>query len=570
MKEGYITAALSRGDIHCWTRDEQGNLKHYQADVGDYSYLFIPANDGTNQYRNMFGVPMKRIDFASPNEMRKYALGREGVCESDISPIYKYLLDNFSNAATNAPYNALGYDIEVDFDLEEGKGYPKPDNPFGEINSISAFDHSRETYVMFIPDHLQDTITLTDDEFPVEIHWVSSERDLLMAFAAYLDHIDILYGWNVNEYDIPYIMERAILHFGDDALTMFCRNGIKARRHEYTNSWGDDVWTWILMGRCHVDMQDLYKKFVPGEKPSFSLNAIAELELGLEKVEYDGDLGELYRVNPQKFYEYSLHDSRLLMLLERKKEIIRMGMTYARDSCVLPTDATGSVKPIDHGFIKFCRTKGNIVVPDKVEQEKEKFEGAIVYDTIPGRHGEVFTIDLTALYPSVMIMLGLSPETLLMQCRGGLDDYVSIISRHDRDVEVEIEGTGEVIVVPAWELDDIIRENGYTISANGTIFDGTLGLLAEFAKSGFELRNQQKAIMKQAYKDGDKAKGDLYNLLQGVTKIRNNSIYGATGNKGFRLFDIRMAKSITLSGQIVSKHQAFAANDLLEEICNAA
>lgn len=567
MNESYIDATEAHGLIHCWTRDEQGTLKHTQVDSGDYSYLFIPANDGTDQYKNIFGVPMKRVDFKSPHDMRQYAIERDGVCESDVKPSFKYLLDNFSKAPTDAPYNALAYDIEVDFDLSDGKGYPMPTDPFGEINSFSCFDHSRETYVMFIPDKHQGNVKLNDEDYPVEIHWVASERDMLMAFASYIEHIDILYGWNTSSYDLPYIMERAIYHFDNDALTMFCRNGLKARKRDYTDKFGNDIWTWVLAGRCHLDMMELYKKFVPGEKPSFSLNAIAELELEMEKIEYDGDLGELYRENPQKFYEYSLHDSRLLLLLENKKEIIRMAMTYARDSCVLPTDATGSVKPIDHGFIKFCREKGNIVVPDKTEHEKEKFDGAIVYDTLEGRHGYLFTIDLTALYPSVMIMLGLSPETLLMQCRGEVDDYVAIVSRHDKEISVFVEGTNELVKLPAWEMDDIIRDNGYTISASGTIFDGSLGLLSEFTKNGFDLRVEQKEIMAKAYKEGNKARGDLYNLLQSVTKIKNNSIYGCCGNLHFRLFDIRMAKSITLTGQIVSKHQAFKTNDVINEIC---
>lgn len=566
----YIDCKLNKGKITTWVRSEDG-IQTVQYPLEDYLYLFTPANnqDVEADYHSLNGTKMRKVRFQNPKTMDEFARNHSATHESDVRPVYKCLIDNFSKADPSSPFHFLPFDIEVDFDLEDGRGYPSIFDPFGEINSISVFDYSRMTYVMFIPDHLRGKIDIRPgDGLPLDIFWTASERDMLMLFASYLSDIDVISAWNGDGFDIPYIMERALLHFGDDATTMFCRDGIPARKREYTDSFKQDIWTWEFAGRVHVDMQQLYKKFIPGEKPTTKLSAIAEIEnLGIEKMEYDGDLGTLYRENPQKFFAYSLRDSELLKAMEDKKQLVKMAMLYARDTCVLPTDATGSVKPIEHGFIKFCREKDNIVLPDRGEKkESQEFPGAIVYDTIPGRHGYVFTVDLAALYPSCMIMLGLSPETVAFQCKGTYDDYVAVMSRSEEPVEVVLEDTAESVTLPGWEVHDLIKEEGFTLSAYGTAFKGHLGLLAEYVKSGFDRRVAEKKIMADAYKAGDKAKGDLYNLFQAVTKIRNNSIYGCVGNEFFRLYDIRIAASITLTGQMISKQQAVVANQILNEI----
>jgi DNA polymerase elongation subunit (family B) len=215
--------------------------------------------------------------------------------------------------------------------------------------------------------------------------------------------------------------------------------------------------------------------------------------------------------------------------------------------------------------MKFWRKKGNIILADRKENTRSKFKGAIVYDTVSGRHGMGFTIDLGSLYPSTMGVLGCSPETLLMQCIGGMDDYVAIIERRSDNIELEInDATKEKIEITAIELSDLIRESGYTISANGTIFSGKMGLLAEFACEGLKLRKMYQGKMRECEEAKDLDGYKVFNLRQKVTKTRNNSIYGVTGEPSFRLYDSRISQSITLSAQFISKHQAVYGDKLLD------
>lgn len=563
----YIDIIEHKGTIHAWERDVDGVLHHIEEPVEDYLYLFMTDNTGAATHKNIHGHPLRKVTFDTKRELKAFADDRkEIVFESDLNPVYRFMIERYLDTNTAAPYNLCLFDIEVQFNLADGLGYPSIQNPFGEINSISIYDSSMECYIMLIPIEMQGVVRLKDEYhgIPVETFWTRSERDMLLIFADYLEHVDIISGWNSIAFDVNYIIARATRHFGEKkAIRMFCRDNLPARKREFTNEYGEDTWEWMLAGRSHLDMMMLFKKFNPGEKKSFKLDSICEEVLGESKIEFEDDLGALFEENPQKFYEYSLHDSRLLKMLDDKTKIIDLAMMMARDMCALPKDVTGSVNIINMALMKFCRKKDNIVLPDMSDMQKEDFDGALVYDTIAGRHGLVFTIDLTALYPSAIILIGMSKENLLYQAKNGYEDYIKIMSRANEEIEVYDERMGEWFVIPADGLESMIRTNGWCISGNGTVFDGTTGILAEFTKEGFDQRKHYQNLMGQT---DDKRLYEQYNLYQSVLKIRNNSIYGILSQPAFRMADIRISASTTATGRLISLWQAQMANQLVEEL----
>lgn len=564
----YVDVCEYNNEIHAWERDEHGALSHITAPTRDYLYMYVRDNTGHGGFWNMQNEQMKQLNFKTRKDMRNYAEGRKDVCESDIAPTYRFLMETYTDAVP--PTLNIGmYDIEVDFDLEDGNGYPLPNNPFGEINAISIYNTQKQMYAMFIPVQHRDGIEVIDDRdgIPIELYWCSDERDMLMMFAQYITDIDILIAWNGDVFDLPYIMARSINIFGVRyAETMYCRNGIPATSREYESMYGEMLTEWQLKGRTHLDMMLLFKKFNPGELKSFALAAVCEEILDESKIDFEDDLGSLYRENPQRFYEYSLHDARLLKKLNDKTRIIELAIIFAVMNVVRYSDVTGAVRPIEHGFMKFCRAKSNIVLPSKKDNEREKFEGAIVYDTIEGRHNMMMTVDLTGLYPYTMIMLGLSPETFIMQLRGGYEDYIKVTTRTSDTVTVTLVESGDEISLQADELDTIIRDNGYVIAGSGAIFNGELGLLAEFVQHGANLRKDYQRQMSEAYKAGNNEDGARLNGYQGAVKVLNNSIYGATGEPSFRLYDVRLSRAITLTARVISKWQAQMANKCVNSL----
>lgn len=569
MDYSYIDAVETRDHLIVWCRGEDGELFKEKYPLSDYLYAYAPDNTGSPDMLDMWGEPVRKVSFSDKRKFRDWVKTRDNLCESDVRPVYKMLLDKFSEAPKNSPYNTMYYDIEVEVDLESGRGYPTPNNPYGEVNLFQAFDASKKKYVIIMNQSLRGQVSLSDPEFPVEIVYVKDERDMLHAISEVIEDIDVLAGWYTKGFDLPYLMVRAQIVLGEDvASKLFCRDGFSATSREFIDEYGEERVEYTLVGRQHLDMQELYKKFIPGEKTSFSLNAVCSDDIGEEKMEYDGDLGELYRENPQLFCEYGLRDVHLLRKLDAKHQIILLASTSARNNCVFFGDVTGSVRPIEMGLMKFCHAHG-VVLPDKKDNEKEKFPGAIVYDTVAGRHRKVFTIDLSGLYPSTMIMLGLSPETFIMQLEGGESDYRKVMTRSDAIVKLQILNRGsveEVVECHAHEVESLIRENGYTISGSGSIFNGELGWLAKFVQTGISLRKEYQKKSKDAFAAGDTYTGELYDLYQKVVKIGNNSVYGATGEASFRLFDLRMSMSITLTARLISKHQAIYANALVNQL----
>ncbi|MBG24157.1 MAG: hypothetical protein CMF22_11980 [Idiomarinaceae bacterium] len=561
----YISATESKGEIHVWERDQNG-LHHHIHPAENYTYLFMRDNTGTGEFKDLYGNPMKKVPFKDRRTLQEFARNRQDiVAESDVPLTYRFLLDEYSDTEVNSPYHVAYYDIETDFDLSEGLGYPVPEKPHGEINSFSVFDSAKKEYTMIFRHHLEDEVgVLEDDEYPVNILYAKSEWEMLHLFREVIEDSDILAAWNGDGYDLPYIIERLKVYMPEkEAASFLCRGGFPAKRRDFVDDMGNETWEWTLHGRCHLDMMKLFKKFHPSEQMSFALASICEEFLGESKIEFEDDLGSLYRENPRKFFEYSLHDSRLLMWLDRKMEVIKLAMMLARNHCVLPSDVCGSIKTIENGFIKFCRANGNIVLPDKQSPDKESFDGAVVYDTLSGRFGYQSTIDLTALYPSCMMLLGLSTETYIYQLANRYEDYIAVMSDSDEMVEIYDVNTNERLMAKAADIHQMIIDDGLCISANGSIFNGEMGLLSAYVKETFEMRKHYKKLMKTAETQTEREQHDLF---QKVLKIVCNSLYGAISNQFFRLFNIELARSITGTARCISKFQATMANDLVDEL----
>ena len=569
-RNGFIDSHETKDGVVVWERDHAGNLIREVFPVKDFCYCFVPSNKPQdNPVRDIYGTPLRKIEFESKFDLNQYAKRHSGsTSESDVPIKYRVLQDEYHDCHQDTPMNVEYYDIEVEFDLKDGRGYPTPSNPYGRINMFQFYSGQHKNYVIF---SLADAdVSVKDDNENIDVIVIDceTESELLRMVAEYLDDTDILLGWNTEGFDIPYIMARSEILFGTDmALRMYCRDNYRASKREFIDAYGNEAVEYKLVGRQNIDMMECYKKFIPSEKKSFALGAVSEEDLGITKEEYDGDLGELFRKDPELFMKYALRDVQLLKWLDEMHKIVDLVINMTRSSCVPCRDSTGSVKLIEYDLMKFAHARG-IILPDRKANEKESYDGAVVYDTVNGRHGYAGSVDLRSLYPFCMILLGLSTETMVYQLLGEYEDYIHVMTQDDSHGEVtfyDVASGEEYVALPS-ELYAIIKSEGWTISGAGTIFDGSLGLLAEYVQEGFALRSHYKDEMNKAFKAGDKVKGEMYNLYQKVVKVaRLNAVYGASGNENFRLFDIRLAKSITLTAQVISKQQAFAAHDYIEK-----
>jgi DNA polymerase elongation subunit (family B) len=216
---------------------------------------------------------------------------------------------------------------------------------------------------------------------------------------------DVVTGWNVEQFDIPYLVNRFRRVVGSEFTKKLSPWGIINER-EIVNAFGTQKLQEIVGISC-LDYLAMYKKFSFQMQESYKLDHIAHQELGERKLDYSdyANLQDLYERDYQKYIEYNIKDVALVRKLDQKLKMIEQVYAIAYDGKVNFQDAFTSVRMWDiiiHNYL----LNQNIVIPFFKKQEKERqIEGAFVKDPKPGMHNWVVSFDLNSLYPHLMMHL---------------------------------------------------------------------------------------------------------------------------------------------------------------------
>jgi DNA polymerase elongation subunit (family B) len=229
-----------------------------------------------------------------------------------------------------------------------------------------------------------------------------SEAKLFRAFQAYLKAIDpdIVSGWSVSQYDYPYLIKRAqTIGVSVSGLGRWGKPFA-----EYTTRDNKSSWQIRVKGRSTLDMIDAYKKLMimKGQKESYALKEISK-EYGFSYTDYGAKLQRLFDNGDwDTFLQYCRNDVISLENIDNHPDVILFEFyEYIRMICGTRIDDTlYNSKLIEmyllHAGIKPMPTKHHSNEP------KKKFEGAYVMAPPPGVHQNVGTVDLAALYPTIM------------------------------------------------------------------------------------------------------------------------------------------------------------------------
>ena len=219
--------------------------------------------------------------------------------------------------------NIAFFDIETDFDPE--RGFADPADPFMPITSISVYLQWLETMVcLAVPPK-----TLTMDQAKKELEGIDNvmlfekEGDMIDTFLTLIEDADILSGWNSEGYDIPYTVGRIQKVLSSDDTRRLCFWGEKPKKRTF-EKYGREQLSYDLIGRVHLDLLELYRKYTYEERHSFRLDAIGEHELGERKTVYEGSLDALYNNDFALFIEYNRQDTALLAKLEKKLKMVEL------------------------------------------------------------------------------------------------------------------------------------------------------------------------------------------------------------------------------------------------------
>ena len=583
----YVDAMFDRDQDIIRVVERRDGKRHYTEYSAKYTFYY---KDPKGKYKSVYGDPLSRIVCKNTKDFRKeVAINKEKTLfESDINPIFQCLSENYLNQ--DAPkLNIAFFDIETDFDPE--RGFADPADPFMPITSISVYLQWLETMIcLAVPPK-----TLTMEQAKAELEGIENvmlferEGDMIDTFLTLIEDADILSGWNSEGYDIPYTVNRTARVLSKDDTRRFCLWGQLPKKRDY-EKYGKAAVTFDLVGRVHLDSLELYRKYTYEERHTYRLDAIGEIEVGENKVPYEGTLDQLYNNDFRKFIEYNIQDTALLDKLDKKLRFIDLSNTVAHENTVLLQTTMGAVAVTEQGIINEAHNRG-LQVPNRKPRDDENTQAAGAYVAFPkkGLHKWVASMDLNSLYPSVIRALNMAPETIIGQIRPEISDarvhedmtlkkksfagswegrfateeYEAVMDQR-KDVALTIDWEdGRSDVLSGAEIYKLIFDNHmpWMLSANGTIFTQDFeGVIPGILKRWYAERKDMQKMLKKAKEAENKAEIEYWDKRQLVKKINLNSLYGAILNPGCRFFDKRIGQSTTLTGRQIVKHMSAEAN----------
>jgi DNA polymerase elongation subunit (family B) len=265
--------------------------------------------------------------------------------------------------------------------------------------------------------------------------------------------LDVVTGWNIEFFDIPYLVNRIILLFNEkEAKKLSPWKILDEKMVEFR---GKHNQSYNPFGLAVLDYYQLYRKFTFGNQESYKLDFIAQMELGEKKIDYSeyGNLLALYKNNYQKFIEYNIHDCVLVDRLDDKLKFLEQVMALAYDAKVNYNDTMTTVRSWDiiiHNYL----LEQNIVVPQmKKQYDHDALIGGFVKEVKTGLSKWVVSFDLNSLYPHLIMQYNISSETFIRRKQGF------------RTIDNLLTGAFEGSTFQG----EIIRDN-YCIAANGCMY----------------------------------------------------------------------------------------------------
>ena len=584
----YIDALYDREHDRIYVVERINGERVYKEYPASYVFYY---DDPRGKFQSIYGTPVSRFTARSSKEFRKEQAIQRGkqLYESDINPVFRCLEDNYKNKDAPELHTAF-FDIEVDFHQE--KGFSPTTDPFNAVTAISVYLQWIDQLVTLAvpPKHMSlESANDIAKNFDNCIMF-AKEEDMFKTFLDLIEDADVLSGWNSEGYDIPYTVNRITRVLSKDDTRRFClwNQFPKERMFE---RFGAESQTYDLAGRVHMDYMQLYRKYTYEERHSYSLDAIAEYELGDTKTQYEGTLDQLYNQDFKKFLEYNRQDTLLLDKLDKKLRFLDLANELAHANTVLLATTMGAVAVTEQAIINEAHERG-LVVPNRKQRltdEDTAAAGAYVAYPKKGVHAWVGAVDINSLYPSAIRALNMGMETVVGQLRPIMTDHYiydlvdnkkksfaaawenifgtleyTAVMEQQRGTEITIDWQdGDTSVHSASEVWEMIFNSNqpWMLTANGTIVSyERKGVVPGLLERWYAERKELQANLKKATDPKEQAFWDKRQL---VKKINLNSLYGAILNPHCRFFDKRIGQSTTLTGRAIARHMAGHINELV-------
>lgn len=589
-------------EVFVW--DDKSGLTQYPA--SSFKYAYKKKEGGS--IKSLYGDELIKVYDYNDND--------PNLLESDVPMEMKVLLELYPNSDEPSIGHRIGV---IDIEVSTTGGFPSMETADKEITGISLYDYTTRTCYTFILDKDKKISNFEKEEdawYPVGwkepegkekvvIMSFDNEDDLLVSFMDKWQECNftIITGWNVDFFDLPYLYLRLKNCLGVKAAK--CLSPIGSA---YMNGFSKKL---TIGGMSVLDYILLYKKFSGKMEPTYALGPIGQKSVGIGKIQYHGNLNDLYKSDIKKFLEYNITDVKIVVALDRKLKFIELARSICHVGHVPYENFYMPSRYLDGAALMYLRRNGNLIAPNKpargreeyeerLEDGEERFSGAFVKEPVPGRYNWVFDLDLTSMYPNIIISLNISPETKAAKIDKvdySLDaqteklklvlDEIDKMDKKERDkLWSDEEGKERYIQRRCIEFDtnfyvrgkltnyrigqtdytsdefkELIEKSNYSLSSNGVLYrQDRKGVIPTLLDLWFSQRVEMRKKAAQYKRDGNMELYNFYNQRQQVWKILLNSFYGVLGLPIFRFYDVDNAEAVTTTGVDIIQTTAKAIN----------
>lgn len=436
---------------------EDGTRVQYTVPIEPY--LFTTDRVSMEEYKTLDGKSVFKKYFDTSYQAREYLEQNQDIAGKSIygmtNWIYPFINDHFEG---EIQYDAKKISVvTIDIEVSAEGGFPNIATADRQITAITLRKNSQSVvfgYYDYTPESEKVTYIKCKDENELLNMFLKVWRS-----GQFIP--DVITGWNVEQFDIPYIINRIRRILGEESVKRLSPWGIIQEREIEIN--GRNVVIPTIVGITILDYLPLHKKFSFTTHESYKLDYIASVELGEKKLDY-GELGyenldDFYKGDFKNYINYNIRDVDLVHRMEDKLKFIEQVFALAYDAKVNYLDTFTTVRMWDviiHNYLISQR----IVVPTfdpNFRAKDRQIVGAYVKDPQVGMHKWVVSFDLNSLYPHLIMQYNISPET-----------YKTTIASLATD-----EGVDKILKGALNDLairNEVLAQN-YTVAATGCCFD---------------------------------------------------------------------------------------------------
>jgi DNA polymerase elongation subunit (family B) len=509
-------------------------------------------------------------------------------------PYQKYLIEKYGyDNQPSENHQIIFFDLECEMLSQfNEEGFKE-----SKLESIVYYHQNTDEWVCLI---IGDKNKIQSEIDGKKIIVFEDEFSLLKHFLIKLIEIevDILVGWNSDSFDIPYLYVRSKLLFGSEFVKLLSPIGIVKESFDFNPQNPIQIY-----GVESIDFMRIHKSVIIKEETSYKLDYIGEKYCDLKKIEYDGNLNQLYEKDITKFIEYNFRDVEILVELNKTLDYIPLILNVSHRGKVNYSDYLLSSR-INDGCItsKMIQTYGLKSIPNLNNQlEKESVIGGFLFHpkNYVGISHYLFDLDIVSMYPSIIMSLNIGIDTYVFRIKTvsfkwydkkddnvnmflGLDNLQKmnpndkitiefkseeIIKKTDDGRYIKTHKPPQLVDLTVGELIKYIEKNKLSISSNGVCFKtDKQSSQSMVITDWFNERKKYKKKMLDSYKKGDDEMGRFYHIKQYSFKILMNSIYGCNNVGSFRWGNSIIANSITMSGRRIITESAKFINREINKV----